>query len=127
MRKTCSSCNAFVFPVQKWKTIAIRLPIIALKQIPRTRSPGCYINRNKIKFEPYSDLVNQAFSQFNGNSINNQDPHSLIKNDETPRAECHNENDSENTETNKNTIPNFMPQVLTDEKIAKGIMFLNSK
>ena len=34
------------------------------------------VNRNKIKFEPYGDLVDQAFSQFNEISINNEDPHS---------------------------------------------------
>ena len=60
-----------------------------------------FVNRNKIKFEPYGDLVDQAFSQFNENSINNQDPNSPIENDETPEAEYANENDSEDTETNK--------------------------
>ena len=39
------------------------------------------VNRNKIKFEPYGDLVDQVFSQFNENSINNQDPHSQTEND----------------------------------------------
>ena len=55
------------------------------------------VNRNKMNFEPYGDLDNQAFSQFNENSINNQDPQSLIENDETPEAEYPNENDSEDT------------------------------
>ena len=86
------------------------------------------VNRNKIKFEPYGDLVDQAFSQFNENSINNQDPHSQIENEETQEAEYPNENDSEDTETNKTSaIPNFMPQVLPDDEIAKGINSLNSK
>ena len=39
------------------------------------------VNVNKMKFEPYCDLVDQAFSQFNENLINNQDPHSQIEND----------------------------------------------
>ena len=43
-----------------------------------------YINR--IKLEPYGDLVDQAFLQFNENSINNLDLHSQIENDETPGA-----------------------------------------
>ena len=33
-------------------------------------------NRNKIKFEPYGDLVDNAFSRFKENPINNHDPHS---------------------------------------------------
>ena len=47
---------------------------------------------NKIKLEPYGDLLDQAFSQFNENLITNQDPHSQIENDD---------NDSKNTGTNK--------------------------
>ena len=33
------------------------------------------ININKIKFEPYGNSVNQAYSQFNETLINNQDLH----------------------------------------------------
>ena len=85
------------------------------------------VNRSKIKFEPYGDLGDQAFSQFNENSINNRDPHCQIQNDETPEAEYPNENYSEDTETNKTSdTPNFMPQVLPDDEIAKGINSLNS-
>ena len=42
------------------------------------------VNRNRTKFEPYRDLVDQNFSQFNENSINNQDLHSQTGNDEIP-------------------------------------------
>ena len=39
-----------------------------------------------------------------------------------------NENDSEDTEPNKTfAIPNFMPQILPVDEIAKGINSLNSK
>ena len=86
------------------------------------------VNRNKIKFKPYDDLVNQVFSQFNENSINDQDSHSQIENYETPRAEYPNGNDSEDTETNKTpAILNFMPQIFPDDEIVKGINSLNSK
>ena len=36
-------------------------------------------NGNKIKFGPYGDLVGQAFSEFNENSIKNQDPQAKLK------------------------------------------------
>ena len=63
-----------------------------------------------------------SFSQFNENSINNQNPHSQIENDETSGAEYPNENNSEGSETNKtSTISNFMPQILADDEIGKGI------
>ena len=82
---------------------------------------------NKTKFEPYGDLVDQAFSQPNENSITNQDPHSQIEKDETPGTEYLLENDSD-TETNKTSaIPNFMPKILPDDEITKGIDPLNLK
>ena len=84
------------------------------------------MNRNKIKFEPYYDLVYQAFSQFDGNS--NQELHGEIENNESPEAEHPNENDLEDTKTNKTSaIPNFMPQVLSDGGISKGINSLTAK
>ena len=46
-----------------------------------------FVSRNKKKFEPCSDLVDQVFSQFNENSINNQDPHNEIEDDEILEAE----------------------------------------
>ena len=86
------------------------------------------INRNKIKFEPYDDLVDQAFSAFNENSFNNQDQHSQIENYETPEVEYPNEIDSEDTETNKTSAnSHFMPQILPDDKITKRINSLNTK
>ena len=42
------------------------------------------VNINKSKLEPYGNLVDQAFLKLNDNLINNQYPHSQIKNDETP-------------------------------------------
>ena len=84
------------------------------------------VNRNKIKFEPYYDLVYQAFSQFDDNS--NQELHGEIENNESPEAEHPNENDLEDTKTNKTSaIPIFMPQVLSDGGISKGINSLTAK
>ena len=86
------------------------------------------VNIDKIKFEPHGDLVDRAYLRFNETLINNQDQHSQIENGETPVAEYPNENDSEDTETNKmSTIPIFMPQILPDGEIAKSVNSLNSK
>ena len=49
------------------------------------------VNINKIKFEPYVDLVDQDFFQFNETLINNQDPRSQTENHKTPGAEYLNE------------------------------------
>ena len=71
-----------------------------------------YKKRNKIKFESYGDLVDQAFSHSNENSINNQDSHIKIENDETPGATYPTENDLEDAKTNKiSAISTFMPQI----------------
>ena len=86
------------------------------------------VNINKIKFEPHGDLIDWAYLPFNETLINNQDPHSQIENDETSEAGYSNENDSEDTETNKaSTIPTFMPQILPVGEILKGVNSLNSK
>ena len=37
---------------------------------------------HKQKFEPYGDLVDQDFSQYDENLIKNQDPQNQIKNNE---------------------------------------------
>ena len=82
---------------------------------------------NKIKFEPYGDLVDQASSKFNENLLNNKDPQSQIENHETPWAVYPNKNDSEETETNKHyAIPNFMPKILPDDEITQDINSLTS-
>ena len=86
------------------------------------------INIKKIKFEPYGDLVDQAFVKFNENLISNQDPHGKIQNDEKPEVEYPNESDLEEGETNKTfALPNFMSQILPDNEIAEVINSLNSK
>ena len=68
------------------------------------------------------------YSWLNETLIDNQDPHSQIENDEIPGGEYPNDNDSEDTKTNKtSTIPFFLPQILPDNEIAEGINSLNSK
>ena len=95
---------------------------------PQCIKINCKSNINKIKFKPHGDLVDRAYLQFNETLINNQDPYSQIENDETSEAEYLNENDSEDTETNKtSTIPTFMPQILPAGEITKGVNSLNSK
>ena len=85
------------------------------------------VNINKMKFESYGELVDQAFSQFNENLISNQYPHSQTKNDEK-EGKCPNENNTEEGETNRtSSIPNFMPQILPDDEIAEDINSLNLK
>ena len=66
--------------------------------------------------------IDWAFSQsFNENSTNIQDYYSQIENGETTGPKYSNENDSEDTETNKTSvIPNFMPQILPDHEITKA-------
>lgn len=79
-----------------------------------------------MKFDPYDDLVDQTFWQFNDNLINNQDPQNQIENKEKLVAKYPKESDSEERETNKTfALLNFMPQLLPDGEIVKGINSLN--
>ena len=55
--------------------------------------------------------------------INNEDLHNQIKHG----VKYSKENLLEDTETNKtSTVPKFMPQILLDDEITKGINSLNS-
>ena len=89
-RKNCSSYDAFVFSVQRESQL---LPCCPPFYESKMQEQGVedIVNRNKINFKPYCDVVDQDFSQFNENSISNQEPHSQIKN-ETPEVEYLNEN-----------------------------------
>lgn len=81
-----------------------------------------------MKFDPYHDLVDQTFLQFNDNLINNQDPQNQIENKEKLGAKYPKESDSEERETNKTfAFLNFMLQLLPDGEIVKGINSLNQK
>ena len=82
------------------------------------------VNINKIKFKLYGDLVYLSFSQFNESLMKNQDPHSQTENDETSEPEYPNESKLEEGETNKiSALPNFMPQILTDDEIAESMNY----
>ena len=73
------------------------------------------VKRNKVKLEPCSDLVDQAFIQFNENSFNNQDCQVKLK---MMKLQWRNISMK---------IPNFIPQILPDHEMEKDINSLNSK
>ena len=61
------------------------------------------VNTNKIKFEPYLDLVDQHFLNSTRNQLTIKDQYcQKKKKDETPRAEYPNENNPEDIETEQN-------------------------
>ena len=83
------------------------------------------VNNNKIKFEPCSDLVDEAYSCYNANMLDNQDPFIQIENDETGEAVYSND---ENTNSSRNpAIPNFKPRFIEDHQNLDSINYLNSK
>ena len=105
------------YPFRDEKELLLGLPPLYQNKLQEQGAQDI-VNFNKIKFERYGDLVDEVYSRFNETLINNQDPHSQIENDEIPGAEYLNNNDSEDTETNKIlTIPTFMPQILIDNEI----------
>ena len=80
-----------------------------------------------MEFEPHVDLVDLNFLQFNENLIKSRDPHSQIKDDETPRTDYSYESSSKEIQTDKtSTFHDFIPKYLDDE-IPEGISFVNWK
>ena len=53
------------------------------------------VNSNKIKFEPYGDLVNEAYSHCNANMLDKQDPFGQIENGKRGEAMYSNDQDDE--------------------------------
>ena len=53
------------------------------------------VNNNIQKFEPFADLVDEAFANYNENLVNNQDAYGQIENDETQQPSFENINDNE--------------------------------
>ena len=89
------------------------------KEAPSEHSVQDVVNINKVMFERYGDLVDQAYSTFNETLIINQVPHSKTEYDETSGAEYPNENNL------KDTL-NFMRKIPVDET-AESINHSNSK
>ena len=101
------------YPFRDEKEMLLCFPPLHQNKL-RQQGDQAVVNMKKIKFEPYGDLIDQAFSQFTENSIINQDPFSQVENDKTSGAEYPNENDSEDTETNKTSaIPNIKKKNIT--------------
>ena len=70
------------FPFRDEKQLLSVCPPLYQNKLPE-QGVQDIVNRNKIKFEPYGDLVDRAFSQFNENSLNDQDSQRQTENDET--------------------------------------------
>ena len=78
------------------------------------------VNSNKIKFEPYGDLADEAYSCYNGNMLDNPDYFGQIENNEIGEAMYFSDQGEENTKSNRNSvIPNFMSGIMVDDKIKK--------
>ena len=67
------------------------------------------VNSNKIKFKPYVDLVGEAYSHYNDNICDNQDPFGQIENDKTVHS------------------PSFMRRIMADNEVLESISSLNYK
>ena len=77
-------------------------------------------NSNKIKFEPFGNLVDDSYSRYNANMLDNQDPFGLTF-DETGKAVYSNDQDDENTESKTNSVtPNFIWRIMADDEILEN-------
>ena len=118
--------DTFIFPLRNEKQFLSDFLLLYHNKLQEQKVQDV-ANKNKTKLEPYDDLVDSGFFKVNEKSIYNQNPHRQIEIDKTPEAKYPNENDSEDTEINKSSAyPNVIPQVLTDDEIARAINFLNS-
>ena len=59
------------------------------------------LNSNEIMFEPYGDIVDEAYSHYNAYMLENQDPSCQIEDDETAETGYSNDQDDENAGSKK--------------------------
>ena len=89
------------------------------------------INTNRLRFESYADLVDEAYTNWNTELASNQDAYGKIKNFETNGASYNKHvtciENNENRSISIFLFGNFIPQVLTDDEIAKNIKSLNKQ
>ena len=100
----------FFYPFREKKELSEWTPLNQNKLL----EPGfqTVLNSNKIKFEPYGDLADEAYSRCNVNILDNQDPFGQTENDETGQAVYSNDQDDEKSESNRNSsIPYFILRV----------------
>ena len=97
--KKCAHYVLLLFyPFRAGKELLLDFPTLYQNKL-QEQSVQNVVNTNKIKFEPYGGLVDQAYSKFNEISINNQDPQSQIENNETPGAKYSHDIYSDDRET----------------------------
>ena len=88
------------------------------------------VHNNEHKFEPYTELVDEAYENFNTELVDNQDSYGQIENDESVTASYSEEakatEDSENSSANLYSA-SLMPEIPPDNEIAGSIRSLNEK
>ena len=88
------------------------------------------VHNNRRKFEPYAELVDKAYENFNAELVDNQDSYGQIENDKTFTL-SHNEDETE-TEDSENISKklysaSLMPEIPPDNEIAGSIRSLDEK
>ena len=82
------------------------------------------INTNGLRFEPYADLVDEAYTNWNAELVSNQDAYGHIENFETNGA-SYNEHltcigNNENRSISNFSFGSFMSQILTYDEVAEN-------
>ena len=88
------------------------------------------VHNNRRKFEPYAELVDEAYENFNAQLVDNQDAYDQVENDETVTASCNEDaterEDLENSSANLYST-SLMPQIPPDNETAGSIRSLTQK
>ena len=87
------------------------------------------ISKNRQKFGPYADIVEEAFVNLNHNLQSNQNPYGQIENDETKDTSFSDKKENaSNVNTNEDSSePFYVLSNQLDESLAANIRSLNAK
>lgn len=83
------------------------------------------LSSNRIKFEQYGGLLDEAYSCCNAYMLDNKDPFDQIENDKTVEVVYSSEQDDKNTGSKRNSATiNYMPRIKAADKILESIYSL---
>ena len=83
------------------------------------------LSSNRIKFEQYDGLLDEAYSCCNAYMLDNQDPFDQIENYKTVEVVYSSEQDDKNTGSKRNSgTINSIPRIMAADKVLESIYSL---
>ena len=113
------------YPFREEKILISRCPPLYQNKLLES-SAQTVVNSKKNNIQRHGDLVEKAYSHYNANINDNQDPFGLIEKNERWDPVYYNDKDDQNAVPSRiSAIPSFMPRIMADDEILENFNSLN--